>query len=62
MLKIAFPRFSHWNDEQTLQQAILVAKNQPIDLEEIKKWAKDEGHQEKMKRFLKELERDVKKG
>lgn len=51
--------FFHWNDEQALQQALLVARDHPIDLKDIKRWAKGEGHQEKMKRFLRELKSDL---
>ena len=35
--------YYHWGDQQSLSQAILVAENQKIDLEEIKRWSKQEG-------------------
>lgn len=33
----------HWGDLQSLAQAVLVAKAQKIDLEEIERWSKKEG-------------------
>ncbi len=45
--------FFHWDDKQALEQALLVAKDQPIDLGDIKRWAKVEHHSEKLKKFLK---------
>jgi hypothetical protein len=47
--------FFHWNDRQALEQAVLVAKDQPIDLNDIKRWAKAEGQEEKFKLFCKEI-------
>lgn len=47
--------FFHWNDEQALEQAILVANDQLIDLKNITLWAKKEGQEKKMKFFLKKL-------
>lgn len=35
--------FYHWQDKQCLEQAILVAGTQEIDLEEIARWSKVEG-------------------
>ena len=32
-----------WNDQQGLAQAILVARNQTVDLNEVKRWSKREG-------------------
>ena len=34
--------FYHWSDIQSLQQAVMVAKEQDIDLEEIERWSKNE--------------------
>jgi len=34
--------YIYWNDRQSLQQAIMVAKEQQIDLDDIKSWAKNE--------------------
>lgn len=47
--------FFHWNDAQALEQALLVAKDCSIDLENIKHWARTEGYQEKLNQFLSKL-------
>jgi len=49
--------FFHWNDEQALEQAILVASDQNIDLTNIKRWAKKENHEEKFALFLAKLQK-----
>lgn len=48
--------FIHWNDQQALEQAILVAKDHYIDINDVKRWAKGEGHQEKFNVFCKKLQ------
>ncbi len=48
--------FFHWNDAQALEQALLVAKGHPIDLDNIKDWAIDEKHLHKFEQFLKRLQ------
>jgi hypothetical protein len=35
--------YYHMNDQQSLEQAILVAQRQDIDLGEIRRWSQDEG-------------------
>lgn len=35
--------YYHWSDLQSLEQAVLVAKAQKIDLSEIERWSKKEG-------------------
>ena len=47
--------FFHWNDEQALEQALLVATDQVINLRNIKDWAKSEGFKLKIKTFLDRL-------
>jgi len=44
--------FFHWGDPQSLEQACLIAKNQPIDLDDVTAWAKKEGYSEQMQQFL----------
>ena len=44
--------FFHWNDAQALEQALMVAENHPIDLKDLKRWAKAEGFEKKLKEFL----------
>lgn len=36
--------FYFWQDQQSLSQAILVANDNPVNLEEIKKWSGDSGN------------------
>ena len=47
--------FYHWNDPQSLEQALLVAKKQKIDLEEIERWSKNEMMEGKFAEFRKLL-------
>ncbi|MEK8022260.1 MAG: hypothetical protein AAB229_00465 [Candidatus Hydrogenedentota bacterium] len=35
--------FFHWNDRRSLEHALMVASNQPIHLNRIKKWSAEEG-------------------
>lgn len=44
--------FFHWGDPQSLEQARLVVKNQPIDFENLTTWAKKEGFIEGLQQFL----------
>lgn len=43
--------YFHWNDTESLEQAVLVANDQKIDLKEIEKWARNEGEPDKFERF-----------
>lgn len=54
-IKDRLASFFHWNDLQALEQALLVAERHKIDLKEIKRWAKVEGHLEKLNEFIKML-------
>lgn len=47
--------FFHWNDQQALEQAIMVARDHHIDFYDVERWAKAEGHQEKFKIFFNKL-------
>ncbi len=49
--------YYHWNDPQALEQAVMVAKAQKVNLKDIKKWSLDEGHKEKYENFLKMLKK-----
>jgi len=49
--------FYFWNDLQALQQAVMVASDNEIDLARIKNWSKREGEPEKFKVFLKNLKK-----
>ena len=35
--------YYHWDDLQTLEQAVLVAQSNSIDMSEVKRWSKEEG-------------------
>jgi hypothetical protein len=47
--------YFYWNDEQALEQALLVANNNKIDLKDIKRWAKAEGFLSRFNHFLEKL-------
>ncbi|MCK4904666.1 hypothetical protein KAS42_00255 [bacterium] len=47
--------FYHWNDMQSLEQALLVAKKHKIDLGEIGRWSKNEMMESKFAEFKKLL-------
>jgi hypothetical protein len=47
--------FFHWNDPQALEQSLMVAENHSVDLADIKRWAKAEGFEKKLKEFLQRL-------
>ena len=48
--------YYHWNDPQSLDQAVMVAKKQKVDLQNIKKWSIKEQAKEKFDRFKKLLD------
>jgi hypothetical protein len=45
-----------WKDQQSFNQALWVAQNNPVSISEIKKWSQAEGHLEEFKKFLKQYE------
>jgi hypothetical protein len=47
--------FFHWNDRQSLQQALLVANAQRINLSDIRRWSKIEQQEEKFRIFEQSL-------
>lgn len=44
--------YYHWNDPQALEQALMLAKAQKINLQEVKRWSEKEGHKEKYADFI----------
>jgi len=50
--------YYHWNDRQSLEQAILVCENNPIDLRELERWSKNEGMSAKFNIFKRLLSPD----
>lgn len=51
--------YIHWNDQQGLVQAAMVAKAQLVSLEKIEKFCINEGSAEAYKKFLKKLKSPV---
>jgi hypothetical protein len=47
--------FYFWNDLQGLEQAVLVANSQQVNLKEIKRWSKVEGKEKEYKSFTDKL-------
>ncbi len=47
--------YYHWNDQQSLEQALLVTRRHKIDLKEIKRWSKVEGHLNKYNEFVRQI-------
>ena len=47
-----------WNDLQCLDQAVLVADNNTINVAEVKRWSLTEGEEEKFEIFLSKLKKD----
>lgn len=47
--------FFHWNDRQSLEQAIMVFQDQKVSLKELERWAKAENFLKKFEEFKKAL-------
>ena len=45
-----------WNDQQGLAQALLVTRNQSVDLDEVKRWSNGEGKERQFEIFMQKLE------
>lgn len=54
-IKDRLAAYYHWNDEQSLQQAIWVAQQNVFDLESVRKWSVGEGEMKKFEDFEKSL-------
>ncbi len=50
--------YYHWNDPQSLDQAVMVTKKQKVDLKDIKKWSIKENAKEKFNKFKKILDNE----
>lgn len=50
-IKDRLAAFFHWNDRMALEQALLVARTQPIDIADLRRWAKAEGKADKLATF-----------
>ena len=47
--------FYHWNDRQSLEQAVLVSKEAEVDLKEVERWSTNEGMSDKYEKFRERL-------
>ncbi|MFC2060995.1 hypothetical protein ACFLUV_00615 [Elusimicrobiota bacterium] len=54
-VKDSLAAYYHWDDPQSLEQALLVAKKQNIDIKEIKLWSKKENKLKEFNKFRKLL-------
>ena len=48
--------YFYWDDKQSMEQAILVAKTNTLDYKDIERWAKEELNLIKYKEFLKKID------
>ncbi len=51
-VKDRLSNYYHWDDQQSLEQAVLVAQDQEIDIQKIKKWSEGEENLKKFETFL----------
>jgi hypothetical protein len=49
--------FYHWNDRQSLEQALNICLEHKIDLDEVRKWSLREGHGNKFQIFFERLKK-----
>jgi hypothetical protein len=47
--------YYHWNDRQSLEQAVLVCKAVEVDLKEVERWSNTEGMSDKHEKFIERL-------
>lgn len=52
--------FYHWNDRQSLDQALWIAEKHPVNVEKIRAWSQSEGGLQKFHEFLNSLKSSVK--
>lgn len=50
--------FYHWDDQQSLEQAILVSRSNDIDLKSIESWSIKEGKQVEFEEYQRRLKKD----
>lgn len=56
-LKDRLASFFHWNDRQSLEQALTVCLDHKINIKNIHRWAKRENHEKKFLHFEEELKK-----
>lgn len=47
--------FYHWRDRQSLRLAVAIARHQPVDLNAIRKWSREEGSVADYEEFIREV-------
>jgi hypothetical protein len=47
--------YYHWDDRQSLDQAVMVAQDNRVNISEVKRWSIKESHYEKFRTFLRAL-------
>jgi hypothetical protein len=47
--------YYHWNDQQSFEQAVMVCRDNEVDLKEIERWSLNEGMKEKFEILEREL-------
>ncbi len=53
--------FYFWSDQQSLVQAVMVARSRRVNLREIRRWSRAEGMEQKYREFHERLSRKLKK-
>lgn len=48
--------YYHWKDPQCLEQAVLIARVQSVNLKEVKRWSRKEGSEERHQDFVARLQ------
>lgn len=56
-IKDRLASYYHWDDEESLEQAIQVYSETHVDLEELKQWSKKEGQMKKYKTFTSKIKK-----
>jgi len=56
-IKDRLAAYYYWNDPQALEQALILAKAEKIDLQEVKRWSEKERQKEKYNAFVNMLKR-----
>jgi hypothetical protein len=49
--------YFHWNDRQSLEVAVAIARRNEVDLDRIRRWSRGEGHTARFEEFRRELAR-----
>jgi hypothetical protein len=56
-VKVRLAHFYHWGDRQCLQQAVMVAESNDVDIEEVEAWSSREGKLTEFREFISQLNR-----